>query len=304
MAKNTITFKWEVESDEYARFYCWITFHISSTKREFTIDWGDGKSDIYDDVYYNHWTTFVIGHQYGSDGVYQVTIQTEEDCIGISLSNYDYDCFCALWTELDVSNAPNLVELNCSELDLDKLDLSKNTKLRIFNYTYSHLTSGLDISQNCNLEELRCYCSSLTDLDVSHNPKLRTLDCGGNQLEKLNISKNTLLEKLDVSGSSITELNVNNNPKLKKLCCPVCYLSELDVSRNIELTEIECFGNRLTILDLSQNPLLEKLDCNNNPLKSLKLHPEVFKNWENEYLNELKNELDLEIIGFDLRKKK
>jgi surface antigen len=73
---------------------------------------------------------------------------------------------------MDLSDCPNLTELNCSSNQLTLLEVSKCK----------------------NLFKLLCYDNQLTSLNVSQNPKLCILDCGKNQLISLDISKTLIGE--------------------------------------------------------------------------------------------------------------
>ena len=91
-------------------------------------------------------------------------------------------------TKIDVSNAPNLIELRVDNNELESLDVSKNFNLKI----------------------LECDDNQLKSLDVSKNVKLETLYCGDNQLTSLNLTVNVNLKSLNCSENQMTSLLVSN----------------------------------------------------------------------------------------------
>ena len=165
----------------------------------------------------------------------------------------------------------NLTELNCSNNQLTRLDISKNTLLTSLNCDENQLTT-LDTSHNTNLKTLNCsHNRNLNSINVSNNTALTTLNCSHNNLSSINIDNNKLLEKLDCSHNYLSSINVSNNTKLDKLDCSHNTLTSLDVSKNINLKEVYCFNNNLSDLDFSQNTHLTTLYCYNNDLTSLNI---------------------------------
>ncbi|MES2517913.1 MAG: hypothetical protein V4585_07385 [Bacteroidota bacterium] len=121
----------------------------------------------------------------------------------------------------------NLKILNCSNLHLSSLDISKNTALTIL------------------------YCSEdgLTSLDVTKNIVLTILDCRGNRLNNLDVSKNISLTDLYCnSNNQLTSLDVSKNTALTSLRCSSNQLTSLDVSKNTVLTELSCSSNNIQII--------------------------------------------------------
>jgi hypothetical protein len=125
--------------------------------------------------------------------------------------------------ELDVSKNTELKYLDCGYNNLKELDVSKNLKL-IHLYCYGWCTlavhsngimESLDISNNILLEYLNCTCQKYDSLDVTKNTELKELYCGGNPFTYLDISKNTELKTLSLHAAvNMTTLNISNNTKL------------------------------------------------------------------------------------------
>lgn len=141
-----------------------------------------------------------------------------------------------------------LEKLDCTENELEALDISKNTKLK----------------------ELYCYFNQLTTLDVSANKKLEHLDCGYNpMLTSLNVSDNPQLITLFCEYSNIVSIKPLNSPELLGIRCYENELEELDISNNLKLQKLNCWENNLTSLDVSNNKKLTYLNCSSNRMKSV-----------------------------------
>ena len=122
-----------------------------------------------------------------------------------------------------------LTDLYCNNNQLQTLDVSSNTKLKILDCSQNQLTT-LNFSANTALINLTCYRNQLTALNVSANTALTDLYCNDNQLTALDFSSNTKLKILDCSRNQLTTLNV---------------------SANTALTNLKCYTNQLTALDLT-----------------------------------------------------
>ena len=118
--------------------------------------------------------------------------------------------------------------------------------------------------------ELYIYDRGITDLKgIEFFTNLRELDCGNNQLTKLDVSKNTKLTSLSCYGNQLTELDVRKNTKLTELSCSGNQLTQLDVSKCKALKELDCSHNMITKLNVNSNKKLERLACGHNQLTSV-----------------------------------
>jgi Leucine-rich repeat (LRR) protein len=104
----------------------------------------------------------------------------------------------------------NVESLNCGNIQLTSLDVSKNTVLAELTCCGNNLNS-LNVSNNTALRMLNCNNNKLTQLDVSKNTNLENLMCNNNKLTALDVSKNTKLSQLDfwdnnIRGEKIDEL--------------------------------------------------------------------------------------------------
>lgn len=116
-------------------------------------------------------------------------------------------------------------------------------EITTINIVLSEISSLQGIEHFTQLESLNCYGNSLTELDLSDNVMLTDLECGHNQIEKLNIENNDNLEVIDITSNNIKELDVSDKLNLKQLSCGYNQLTELDLSNNTLLEGLSCGGN-------------------------------------------------------------
>lgn len=190
-------------------------------------------------------------------------------------------------TTLDLSEFPNLEELDCSRNNitvlgtdqcqklrtlvcnnnqLTALNLSGNTQLTNLNCSNNKFNT-LDVSNCANLRNLVCYRETgytyLTTLNISGCTNLQTLDCKNNLLSQLNISSCTNLETLICNSNSLSTLNVSSCTNLQTLYCESnSRLSNLNLRGFTKLRTLSCAYTNLTELDLSGCTNLVTLECN------------------------------------------
>ena len=90
-----------------------------------------------------------------------LTIRMEEETVKIYGDITGLQMMFGAIDAIDVSNLPNLTELNVALNDLTSLDVSKNKKLSI----------------------LSCECNLLESLDLSQNPAIEYVNCYGNRIK-------------------------------------------------------------------------------------------------------------------------
>lgn len=139
----------------------------------------------------------------------------------------------------------NITALDCKDIHLTYLDVSKNTELTLLDCSDNQLMY-LDVSNNTALKVLWCNSNQLTDLNIEKNPLLTELYCYNNRLTKLDLSKNTVLVRLNCSQNQMTNLDLQMNTKLNRMDCYENRLTTLDFSKNKELNYAVCSDNRFT----------------------------------------------------------
>jgi Leucine-rich repeat (LRR) protein len=162
----------------------------------------------------------------------------------------------------------NLKYLECSNIQLNSLDVSGLSKLEYLNCGYNQLIS-LDVSDLSNLRHLECELNQLSSLDVSGLNNLEYLDCYNNQLSSLDVSGLNNLIVLDCSSNQLSSLDVSGLSNLQTLNCFNNQLSSLDASGLDSLRILYCDNNQLSSLNVSGLNKLEELLCYNNQLSSL-----------------------------------
>ena len=165
---------------------------------------------------------------------------------------------------------PYLTRLYADQLNLNNLDVSRNTDLEILSCFENQLTN-LDVRNCTKLMILDCNDNKLTSLDLSRNTALENLRCLWNELKSLDLSHNTALTWLNCSNCQLTNLDVSRNPALEDIRCRNNQLANLDVSSCTALTHLSCENNRLESLNVSRNSALEQLICDNNQLSVLNI---------------------------------
>jgi hypothetical protein len=110
---------------------------------------------------------------------------------------------------LDITNNPNLTQLNCSENSITVLDISGLNDLQYF---YGHLNqiSILDFTNKPDLIYVSAHHNNLSLIDVSDSPNLQELYCGNNQISVIDLTNQSLLERVFVGYNQLTQLNIRN----------------------------------------------------------------------------------------------
>jgi len=185
---------------------------------------------------------------------------------------------------INLSDAENLVVLDCSNNVISNLDLTNNTKLEQL-YCNNNEIPVLTINKNVNLKHLDCSHNWLLGLDVNNNSKLETLYFNKNQITSININNAINIIEFSCSMNRISKLDVSKNSKLVFLNFSDNKINEIDVRNNVLLETLECSNNELSQLDLSKNNLLNKLNCSGNLLRNLR----TIENCQLTFLNCSKN---------------
>lgn len=171
------------------------------------------------------------------------------------------------------SNTEGISILECSDNNLEKLDISRSPHLRKINCSWNKL-KALETSHNQELRELNCEANYIGELDFSANLKMEFLTCGLQGYEWIRQEGNDyrLLKKLilpeqkeNVEGVSLRKLSIKG---ISEEAIPV-------FSDYPYLKELNCADNRLNTIDLSANIYLEVLDCSSNAISQLDLHSNV-----------------------------
>ncbi|PSV44929.1 hypothetical protein [Photobacterium sp. GB-36] len=108
----------------------------------------------------------------------------------------------------------HITELKCDGLHISKIkELSNFPNLQQLDLSHNHLTQ-LDVSHNPKLALLSVENNQLNKLNIKHNKKLRVLNVSFNHLVSLDVKKNKELTYLNYSGNHIKDVDIQNNPHL------------------------------------------------------------------------------------------
>ena len=166
----------------------------------------------------------------------------------------------------------DLEKLDCHDIGLTTLNVTKNFNLKELNCSGNQLKASLYILSS-GLKKLNCSNNKLTfmNLGILSGLNLEEVDCSNNNIANIVMDSVGELVKFDCSNNALMALDVSQCSKLQQLNCAGNQLMELDVSSQTQLTELDCHNNKLTELNVEQNGSLTSLICNDNQLKSLDL---------------------------------
>lgn len=166
----------------------------------------------------------------------------------------------------------DLEKLDCHDIGLTTLNVTKNFNLKELNCSGNQLKASLYILSS-GLKKLNCSNNKLTfmNLGILSGLNLEEVDCSNNNIANIVMDSVGELVKFDCSNNALMALDVSQCSKLQQLNCAGNQLMELDVSSQTQLTELDCHNNKLTELNVKQNGGLTSLICNDNQLKSLDL---------------------------------
>ena len=173
-------------------------------------------------------------------------------------------------TSLDLTPAPNLKSIDCSDNQLTTLDVSNLTNL-FYLYCNNNNITNLNLSNLSNLREVECYNNSLTNLTLTNVSLLEELNCAGNQLSTLDVTDATFLKFLQCSNNQLVNLNVYGLSYLENLYCNYNLLTNLNFAGNNLLTFLNISHNQFQTLTIMGLNYLQVLDCSHNQLSTLNL---------------------------------
>jgi Leucine-rich repeat (LRR) protein len=158
-------------------------------------------------------------------------------------------------------------------LEDEKIDLSKNTKMRNLHIKRAPKLKSFDVNNFVNLQYLILTNTSVDNLDLSKNKKLRTLYCFKNKLKGIDIRSNNEISSLQINENEISNLDLSYSNSLVDLNVSDNPLASLSINDNLKGLDISNtklnfsvikYPTALETLDLSDNNI-EKLDLNTFP---------------------------------------
>lgn len=251
----------------------------------FSIDWGDGNKVEYE------------GAKTVTNKPLDNTIKIYGDNILILLvDNIGL-------TALDVTNAPKLSKLSCSNNKLSELDLSHNesltgvycsenliskplnisqcTNMRAFDISRNAIPGQLDLSQMSSLSSFKCFNNAITEILLPKTAPLNTIDCDSNRIATLDLTGINDLAELNCGFNELTELTLTGLPNLSKVYAPGNKLSKITFDEQMIITDLTLFSNKFATIDLAALPQLTSLYLQDNELTAIDLTVTPLIKWLN-----------------------
>ena len=219
-----------------------ITFEAAAVERTVTVglaapgtvkvDWGDGNLvEVSGESAYDlSWDENGVNLTGTPSGVVKIYADGIIALDAAGKFNSDKTDIPNALTSLDVTNAPDLVNLYVNANKLTVLDLSKNSKLSKLDVANNQLTA-LDLSAQSELTKLTANDNQLTEIDLVNCPKLTNIVLTNNKISSLDLTANPLVKTLTVLNNELTSVTFGDNTTSKHT--------------------INLGGNKLTSIDLS-----------------------------------------------------
>ena len=172
--------------------------------------------------------------------------------------------------KLDLSANTKLYELYLGSAKIDALDLSQNKDLKILSLVNIKNLKSLDLSKNYALENLVIDRLGITKLDLSNNRALKTLGLDNLEINTLDLSSLDALNLVNVNYLPLKELSITS-PLITSLYISNTDLDKIDLKNFKDLRSIDLSFNALRDLDTSYNPSLEYAMLKGNKLEGLDL---------------------------------
>lgn len=258
---------------------------------KFSIDWGDGNKVEYEGA--KNVTNTPLGNTIKVYGDNLLVLLV--DNIGL--------------TALDVTNAPKLSRISCSNNKLTELDLTKNTALtgvycsgnliskplnisectsmRAFDISRNKIPGKLDLSKMSSLSSFKCFNNEITELLLPKTAPLNTIDCDSNRIATLDLTGINDLAELNCAYNELTELTLTGLPNLSKVYAPGNKLSKITFDPKTIITDLTLFSNKFATIDLAALPQLTSLYLQDNELTSIDLTVTPLVKWLNLSNNKL-----------------
>lgn len=152
--------------------------------------------------------------------------------------------------DLDVSQSPSLIRLDCEDNALTNLNLSSNTHLKTLFCRNNQLTA-LDLTANTALEHLDCSGNPLTELNLQPLTQLKGLRADRTQISKLDVSNLGVLEYISANENKKLEEVIFHSGEqkaenLRAVDLIKCALKGLDFTGLDNLSSVFCYENQIS----------------------------------------------------------
>lgn len=167
-------------------------------------------------------------------------IQYFENLVNLNMNSVNYSGM------LDLSINTSLEYLDCSNNNIDELNISDVKGLINLNASNSNLNS-IDLSTNNSLVSINLSNNSLTELNIVSTRDLTDLFVSSNNLSNINLSGLTSLVNVDLSYNNLTKIDVKDLDQLNSFNLSNNQLVELDIrnGNNINISSFDATNNML-----------------------------------------------------------
>lgn len=175
----------------------------------------------------------------------------------------------------------NLRTFNCIESNLTECDLSQNKLLENLRLDSNKLTK-IDLSKNTNLKLLQISNNQeLSSVNLSNCFSIQFIDVSNTGLTSMSIPFKGLIRYLNYGNTKLS-FELDQFPALTSLGIQYLGLHSLDMipsSVKAQLIELVCHNNSIESIDLNEFPRLEYLHISENNLTTLDLTPTSNMHW-------------------------
>ena len=222
------------------------------------------KDDVLDDDEAKAVTVIPVGFTYKitSDDYGKITVTQSNASFPDEISDFT-----------GIEYFVNLETFSCQSNDIEELDLSKNSELKVL-FCGNNQLEELELEKNTKLEFLDCSYNQIEDLDIDENLKLKALFCNNNKITgDLYADEHRDLLYFDCSYNQIKDFELYEPDKIKSV--DIVFSGDKWISVDVEvkvsndanfLTYLKCDHNNIeaiNLIDLEEHLLWLKCDHNN-----------------------------------------
>ena len=188
-----------------------LSLKTLSGAMDVAIDWGDGVKQNIAGV-----PAFIIPAAHDETGVPKGSGTIKVYGADIAFFSCSFTKDGVKLTEVNVTRAPELLDLDISSHGLSSIDLSKNTKLTRFT-SDNNAFETINLTANTELLRISMLNNKLKNLDLSKNTKLIYIHFGTNGLTELDLKANKDLTDVNLLKNELISLDLSENKELKFL---------------------------------------------------------------------------------------
>lgn len=232
-----------------------------ASNNKYQIDWGNGEKG--DSLSSGYNTGVLKGSEvkiYG-EGVIQL-IARQQNITALDITNapdlIQVQVGGNQIAALNVLNNTKLTGLYAEENQIESIDVSKCTIMRVLDLHNNKIGGTIDCSGMGNLSKVDCADNQLTGLKLPHHATLYEVDCANNKLTALDLSGLTGLDELSCHTNNIATLNVDDLTAVTSIYAYGNKLETFDAGKCANLQTLNLADNKIKTIDLSKNTALTR----------------------------------------------